>query len=104
MLLKSPPYNYLGICRPKTAGLLSELPQVVGVRVVEEVEAQGQILSLELLRERGEGARLVNAADGSAVQRGVARGADHRHSGDLPGFQNVELNRNLAPFHEGRAG
>src|SRR5512146_2468576 len=104
MLLKSPPCKYLEIDRPEAAGLPPELPQVVAVRVVEEVEAQGQILSLKLRGQRGKGARLVDAANGSAVQRGVAGGADYHHGGDLPGLQNVELNGDFAPFHEGGAG
>jgi len=61
----------------------SGLPQIVRIRVVEEVEAQGQILPLKLGWKRRERARLVNAANGGAVQRRIAGGAHYLHGGNL---------------------
>ena len=61
----------------------NELAKVVVLRVVEEVEAQSQILAAELGGQRGEGAGSIDAGNGSAVQRGIARSADYLHGNDL---------------------
>ena len=53
--------------KPGLSAVRGLLAQIVRVRVVEEVEAQGQILPLELGGKWREGARLINAPDGGAI-------------------------------------